>query len=66
MYIGETEELLARLGQHSASLKQNKHDCRELQEDWNQFGKKTLLLRLFALEMPIRHKLCDVKKKKVL
>ncbi len=48
VYIGETEELLARLGQHSASLKQNKHDCRELQEDWNQFGKKNFTFKVIC------------------
>lgn len=40
VYIGETENLLARLGKHSASLKQNKYDCRKLQEDWNQLEKE--------------------------
>jgi len=40
LYIGETENLLARLGKHSESLTQNRHDCRELQKDWNQSGKE--------------------------
>ena len=38
VYIGESENLLARLGKHAASLAQNQHDCRDLQQDWNQFG----------------------------
>ena len=42
VYIGETEQLVARLAMHSASLKQNTHHCRELQENWNQFGKHNL------------------------
>lgn len=37
-YIGETENLVARLGKHSASLKQCQHDCIALQNDWNTFG----------------------------
>jgi GIY-YIG catalytic domain len=48
VYIGETEELLARLGKHSASLKQNQHDCRELQEDWNQFGKEKFTFKVIC------------------
>jgi hypothetical protein len=38
VYIGESENLLARLGKHVASLTQNQHDCTNLQQDWNQFG----------------------------
>jgi len=38
VYIGESENLLARLGKHAASLTQNQHDCTDLQQDWNQFG----------------------------
>nr|YP_009104957.1 putative GIY-YIG homing endonuclease [Watanabea reniformis]AIT93630.1 putative GIY-YIG homing endonuclease [Watanabea reniformis] len=48
VYIGETEELLARLGKHSASLKQNTHDCKELQEDWNQFGKEKFTFKVIC------------------
>ena len=48
VYIGETEELLARLGKHSASLKQNQHDCRELQEDWNQFKKEKFTFKVIC------------------
>nr|YP_009106144.1 putative GIY-YIG homing endonuclease [Paradoxia multiseta]AIT94984.1 putative GIY-YIG homing endonuclease [Paradoxia multiseta] len=40
VYIGESENLLARLGKHAASLAQKQHDCTDLQQDWNQFGLK--------------------------
>lgn len=40
VYIGESECMLARFGKHVGSLDQNTHDCRELQEDWNKFGKE--------------------------
>jgi AraC-like DNA-binding protein len=36
VYIGETQNILERLGKHSAMLFQNKHDCQPLQQDWNQ------------------------------
>ena len=48
VYIGETEQLLARLGKHSSSLKQNKHDCKRLQEDWNQFGKEKFTFKVIC------------------
>jgi len=48
VYIGETEELLARLGKHLASLKQNKYDYKQLQEDWNQFGKKKFTFKVIC------------------
>lgn len=48
VYIGETKELLARLGKHSSSLKQNKHDCKQLQEDWNQFGKEKFTFKVIC------------------
>lgn len=40
VYIGESENLLVRLGKHAASLTQKQHDCTDLQQDWNQFGLK--------------------------
>jgi ribosome biogenesis protein Nip4 len=38
VYIGESECMLARFGKHVATLTQSKHDCKELQKDWNKFG----------------------------
>nr|WDY12856.1 putative site-specific DNA endonuclease [Chloroidium sp. KL-2023a] len=40
VHIGITQNLLERLGKHSATLVLNRHDCPALQEDWNQLGKK--------------------------
>ena len=42
VYIGQSENLLARFGKHSASLTQNQHDCKQLQKDWNQFKDQAL------------------------
>ena len=33
VYIGESENLLVRLGKHAVSLTQNQHDCTDLQQD---------------------------------
>ena len=46
VYIGESECLLARFGKHVATLTQNKHDCKELQKDWNTFGIKTFTIKV--------------------
>ena len=39
VYIGETKNLLERLGKHVAMLENNKSDSTEMQQDWNLFGK---------------------------
>lgn len=39
-YIGEAQNVLARLAKHSESLRSNRHDCLALQQDWNQFGSQ--------------------------
>ena len=38
-YIGESQNVLERLGKHVAMLNQSVHDSIPLQTDWNQFGK---------------------------
>lgn len=35
-YIGQTENLLERLGKHVSTLNDKKHDCLALQKDWNE------------------------------
>jgi hypothetical protein len=37
-YIGESFNVLDRLGKHSTLLLARNSDCHELQEDWNRFG----------------------------
>ena len=40
IYIGESENVLSRLGRHVESLEKKRHDCVELQTDFNLYGKK--------------------------
>ena len=40
VYIGESSNILSRLGRHVDNLENNRHDCLELQNDFNHFGKK--------------------------
>ena len=34
-YIGESANILSRLGKHLSTLKENVHDCEQLQIEWN-------------------------------
>jgi len=49
IYIGETENLISRLGYHAASLKQNRNHCVELQNDWNLYGAKEFEFNILFL-----------------
>lgn len=40
VYIGESANVLNRLGRHANDLEKNRHDCFELQNDFNRYGKK--------------------------
>lgn len=40
MYIGQSSNVLSRLGKHVDSLENNRHDCLDLQKDFHSFGKK--------------------------
>lgn len=48
VYIGESENLLARLEKHSVSLTQNHHDCVDLQRDWNLLSLKGFQFRILC------------------
>ena len=43
--IGMSSNVLSRLGRHTDNLENNRHDCLQLQQDFNQFGKKVLFLK---------------------
>jgi len=49
VYIGESSNLFDRLGRHTDSLENNRHDCAELQKDFNQYSKNSFLF--VALEI---------------
>ena len=40
IYIGESSNVLSRLGRHVDNLENNRHDCDSLQNDLNKYGKK--------------------------
>lgn len=39
VYIGMSSNVLSRLGRHSDNLEKQRHDCFELQSDFNRYGK---------------------------
>ena len=49
VYIGESRNVFSRLGRHSNDLEKNRHDCFELQNDFNQYGKQAFLFYAFDL-----------------
>lgn len=49
IYIGQSSNVLSRLGRHVDSLENNRHDCFELQQDFIKFGKNHFVLE--ALEL---------------
>lgn len=46
IYIGESTNVLSRLGRHSDNLENNRHDCLDLQKDFNKYGKQGFLFEL--------------------
>ena len=39
VYIGQSTNVLNRLGRHCENLEMNRHNCKELQKDFNKYGK---------------------------
>lgn len=47
IYIGQSENILGRLGRHTENLEKNRHDCQELQKDFNFYGKEYFTFEAF-------------------
>lgn len=43
IYIGESVQVIGRLNTHHETLKNQIHDCSELQTDWNLYGSQDFL-----------------------
>lgn len=54
IYIGQSSNLISRIGRHCDNLQNNKHDCRQLQNDFNKFGKQKFVF--LALEQNLNYK----------
>ena len=51
IYIGESSNVLNRLGRHANDLEKNRHDCSELQNDFNRYGKRCFKFESLKLEL---------------
>lgn len=59
-YIGESVNILNRLGRHAESLENNRNDCIELQKDFQKYSKKNFLFT--ALEVDSKYENKDLRK----
>lgn len=48
-YIGESENVLERLGKHVTTLRDGTHDCLALQADWSRLGSNDFIFRAISL-----------------
>lgn len=49
VYIGQSSNVLSRLGRHTESLEKNRHDCLELQEDFHLYSKDNIVLEILEI-----------------
>ncbi len=62
IYIGQSSNVLSRLGRHSDNLENNRHDCLELQKDFNRFGK--IFFKFESLEIGEKYVNENLRKKR--
>ena len=48
-YIGESQNILERLGKHTSTLNRQTHDCLSLQNDWNKYGKEQFKIQILFI-----------------
>nr|AYQ94255.1 hypothetical protein [Chaetopeltis orbicularis] len=56
VYIGESSNLFSRLGRHTDNLENNRHDCVELQRDFNQYSKNNFLFEALEIDSKYENK----------
>ena len=55
-YIGESQNLLERFGNHFGHLNRSTHDCCQLQKDWNKYGKQSFTVAILCIGPEWQHK----------
>lgn len=48
-YIGESQNLLERFGNHFGHLNRSTHDCCQLQKDWDKYGKQSFTVEILCI-----------------
>ena len=64
VYIGESNNVLSRLGRHSDNLENNRHDCIKLQQDFNTYGKHVFLFEMVDCSVKLKSELERKKKER--
>ena len=54
VYIGESTNVLSRLGRHADNLENNRHDCFELQQDFNNYGKTYFVFKVLEINAKLQ------------
>ena len=62
IYNGQSSNVLSRLGRHADNLENNRHDCLELQKDFNKFGK--IFFKFESLEIDEKYVNENLQKKR--
>jgi group I intron endonuclease len=65
VYIGESSNLLNRLGKHTDSLQNNRHDCLELQKDFNKYSKENFIFEVLEIDQSYENKQLREEREKV-
>lgn len=48
IYIGESQNLLTRIGRHCELLSDGRNECLSLQDDFNNYGKDQFIFEVLA------------------
>lgn len=65
-YIGESSNILNRLGRHTESLENNRHDCIEMQNDFHKYSKKNFIFTALEIDSKYENKKQRKQRKKFL
>lgn len=62
IYIGESINVLDRLGRHTSALTRQTHDCLQLQTDWNKYGKQHFAIEILFIGEIWEHSIKRIQK----
>lgn len=60
-YIGQTVEPVVRFATHRNSLRHKRHHCKEMQADWDQYGKGQFLFAVLQSKLFTKRDTCDAE-----
>lgn len=60
-YIGQTVEPVVRFGTHRNSLRHKRHHCKEMQADWDLYGKSQFSFEVLQSKLFTKKDTCDAE-----